>query len=324
MSIEIRNIPKNWSDIKGNETVVGRIQEMVEREKADPKNMMRNLFLIGAQGTGKSSTVNVIRREFKATTGDSFLELNMSDEGTMDVFRTTVKGFCTYTRMVGDYRKILVLEEFDNASAATQQAFRRIMETRVKNVLFILTGNREQKVIAPIRDRCFIGRYKFVKKEAIIERLKEVAAKEDIQYNDEDLLTIAEMSGGTVRSAVGMLGEYQMGSDIASIGSNLTAAASKFVALCVGSSYQKACDYAVDVVQNLDVPERDFLLKVRDIVVDSPDLNAATKRSLVILIADAEYRLVMGCHPKISIDWLVASVQERVQQQKRVEKNGEK
>jgi len=310
MSFEERHRPKTWEEIKGNQVVVSKIKEMVEEEVADPKMKMRPILFVGVQGTGKTTCVSVIRRRFKVAKGD-FKEVNMSKSGTIDYFREIITKFCETTSLNHKYRKILVLEEFDNASKATQQAFRRDIETMSTNVLFLFTANKESAVIPPIRDRCYVARFKRVSSEDIVTRLKELADQETIQYEENDLWQIAEMSDGQVRSAVGMLGSYKMGDPVAMLGSALAKSVDKFLDLCVNGTYAEACKFVVDVVENLDVDERQFLLKLREKIIESK-LKPEVKRQFVILAADTDYRIAIGAHPKISIDWLVASIQSKV------------
>lgn len=134
-----------------------------------------------------------------------FLELNASDARGIDIIRTTVKEFAR-TMIVGPISfKIIVLDEADNMTADAQQALRRLMELYTATCRFILIANYPSKIIEPIQSRTAFFRFTPLKPDDIIARLRWIAEQENVEYDDEALKTVYEVSEGDMRKAINVL-----------------------------------------------------------------------------------------------------------------------
>jgi len=128
--------PKTFSDIKGQEEIVNRVQSFVEQKN------MPHLMFAGPAGTGKTSLSLVIARQmYGEEWRQNFLELNASDERGIDIIRVKVKDFAR-TKAIGDVPfKIIYLDECDALTREAQQALRRTMENYTQTCRFILGCN---------------------------------------------------------------------------------------------------------------------------------------------------------------------------------------
>lgn len=86
-----------------------------------------------------------------------------------------------------------------------QQALRRLMELYTATTRFILIANFPSKIIEPIQSRCAFFRFTPLKKEDVVARLKWIADREGVEYREEGLETIYEISEGDMRRAINIL-----------------------------------------------------------------------------------------------------------------------
>jgi replication factor C small subunit len=128
-----------------------------------------------------------------------------SDERGINVIREKVKEFARSRTPPGIPFKIILLDEADNMTADAQQALRRLMELFTASTRFILIANYPSKIIDPIQSRCAFFRFTPLKKEDVIGRLKYIAEQEGVDYDEEALEAIYEISEGDMRKAINIL-----------------------------------------------------------------------------------------------------------------------
>jgi len=131
--------------------------------------------------------------------------LHNSDERGINVIREKVKEFARSRTPPGVPFKIILLDEADNMTADAQQALRRLMELFTASTRFILIANYPSKIIDPIQSRCAFFRFTPLKKEDVINRLKYIADQEGVDYDEEALEAIYEISEGDMRKAINIL-----------------------------------------------------------------------------------------------------------------------
>jgi len=131
--------------------------------------------------------------------------LHNSDERGINVIREKVKEFARSRTPPGIPFKIVLLDEADNMTADAQQALRRLMELYTVSTRFILIANYPSKIIDPIQSRCAFFRFTPLKKEDVVARLKYIAENEGVEYDDEALEAIYEISEGDMRRAINIL-----------------------------------------------------------------------------------------------------------------------
>ena len=169
------------------------------------KNMPHLGLFSRLPGTGKSSLAKVLMRELNAES----LWINSSLERGIDVLRTRIQQFASQTAL-RDSVKIVVMDEFDGFSKEGQAAFRGFIDTFGSNVRFIFTGNFKENIIEPLLDRLEVydfnnfGPAQIAK--PILSRLEYILAKENVQYEREDLLKVIKSNFPKIRSMIGALG----------------------------------------------------------------------------------------------------------------------
>jgi replication factor C small subunit len=192
--------PRTLDEIVNQKEVVERLKRFVKERN------MPHLLFAGPPGTGKTTAAHALAHDLFGENYRQFmLELNASDERGINVIREKVKEFARSRLPPEIPFKIVLLDEADNMTSDAQQALRRLMELYSGVTRFILIANYPSKIIDPIQSRCAFFRFQPLKKEDVVERLRYIAENEGVEYDDEALEAIYEISEGDMRKAINIL-----------------------------------------------------------------------------------------------------------------------
>ncbi|PFH32307.1 putative replication factor C subunit 4 [Besnoitia besnoiti] len=193
--------PETLDDVVGNDQVMRRLRIIAQ------EGNMPHLMLAGPPGTGKTSSVLCLCKQLLANRWRTCtLELNASDERTIDVIREKVKHFAKEKRDLPPGRhKIVILDEVDSMTEAAQQALRRIMEQYSDTTRFALACNSSASVIEPLQSRCAILRFRKLDDAQLVRRLRQVCAMENVQVTDDGMEAVVFSADGDMRSALNNL-----------------------------------------------------------------------------------------------------------------------
>lgn len=111
---------------------------------------MPNLLFCGIQGTGKTTLARILVQDILKC---DYLYINASDESGVDTIRNKVTGF-SQTKSIDGNIKVVILDEADFLTGASQAALRNLMESYSATTRFILTGNYKHKIIPALQSRC--------------------------------------------------------------------------------------------------------------------------------------------------------------------------
>ena len=180
------------------------------------KNSLTHLLFYGTAGTGKTTCAKAIANFlYGKNKPGNILELNASDERGIDIVKEQIKSFCQTLNSFSNFSvsntnnsknnffKLVILDEADMMTTDAQSALRRIMEKYTNNVRFILICNQIHKIH---QSRCMRFRFRPIKNEECLNRLKEICSKENITYdNDSTLETVIQMGDRDMRKMLNLL-----------------------------------------------------------------------------------------------------------------------
>ena len=132
----------------------------------------------------------------------SIYELDAASNNSVDDIRS-LNEQVRVPPQVGKY-KVYIIDEVHMLTQAAFNAFLKTLEEPPAHAIFILATTEKHKIIPTILSRCQI--YDFTRIEAadIIAHLKNIAEKENINYEYEALRIIAQKSDGCMRDALSL------------------------------------------------------------------------------------------------------------------------
>ena len=300
--------PRTLNEIVNQEEIVARLKKFVEE-----KNMPHLLFA-GPPGTGKTTSAHCLAHDLYGKNYLQYmLELNASDERGIDVIRSKVKEFAR-TRVAGEIPfKIVLLDEADNMTADAQQALRRLMELFTANTRFILIANYPSKIIEPIQSRCAVFRFSPLKKEDVVARLKWIADQEGVEYDEEALVTIYEISEGDMRRAINVLqaasaiGKVTVEAVYKVVGLAHPREVREMLKLALAGNFTEAREKLRTLMINYGLSGLDIIKQIhREIFSGEIKLPEEYKILVADYAGEIQFRLVQGSDDEIQLNAFLA------------------
>jgi DNA polymerase III delta prime subunit len=165
-----------------------------------------NLMLTGGPGIGKTTSAIAMCEEI----GLSYMMINASNENGIDVIRTKIINYASTLSLTGG-RKVIILDEADNLTAANQSALRGTIEEFSNNCSFILTCNFKAKIMDAIHSRMAVIDFNLSKDEKaqmatmFFKRLKNILTQENVEFDSKVLAEIISRYFPDYRRTLGEL-----------------------------------------------------------------------------------------------------------------------
>jgi len=166
-----------------------------------------NILFVGDSGTGKSTIVDIIVKEYYKNDNyhDNVLEINSLKEQGIQYYRTDVKTFCQTRCSIPGKKKIVVLDDIDNINEQSQQVFRNCIDKYNNNVHFISTCSNVQKVIDSLQSRQIIMKLKHLSGEHFLKILTTIKTCEHIIIEEDAEQFIVNVCNGSIRILINYL-----------------------------------------------------------------------------------------------------------------------
>jgi len=172
-----------------------------------------NILLIGDSGSGKSSLINVLVKEYykgNPKYNENVLEINSLKEQGIQYYRSEVKTFCQTRSTIYNKKKIVILDDIDNINEQSQQVFRNCIDKYHNNVHFISSCSNIQKVIDSLQSRKIIIKLKPLSEDQFSKILHKVKSNENLVIDDESEKFILTICNGSIRILLNYLEKFKL------------------------------------------------------------------------------------------------------------------
>lgn len=211
------------------EEIVGQAHVKKALTNAIELNKVAHAYLFtGPRGTGKTSTARILAKSLNCVEGPTIHPCGKCPS-CLDIINSTpidvIEIDAASNRSVNDAQNILEKIQYapvngkykiyiiDEVHMLTTQAFNALLKTLEEppeNVVFILATTEVHKVLDTIKSRCQRFDFKRITTEDIVNHLKYVAKQENINIEDDALLTIAKNAAGGMRDSLALLDQLSV------------------------------------------------------------------------------------------------------------------
>jgi len=304
--------PQELEDVVDQKEVLERIRPLISKPSEMP-----HLLFAGPPGTGKTTVALVLAKKLLGNVWrDYTLGLNASDDRGIKIVRERVKTFAGYVdRSVGIPFRLIILDEADEMTHDAQTALRRIMEESSKYTRFILVCNYSSQIIEPIQSRCAIFRFQKLGKEDVVQSLSKICAEENVDCEEEALNRLYDITEGDLRHSINLLQSAVMNGRITE--ENIKRQAGimgeenikKMVEFALKGKFSEARKILVELLNIYGVSENEILKMIGNFLVRDERVDHGKAAEV---LAECDYRLVMGAHPEIQLTALLSEIESLI------------
>ena len=173
-----------------------------------------NILFIGESGTGKTSLINSIIREYyhpiHIQGNENILYINNLKEQGITYYRVDVKTFCQTPSSISNKKKILVVDDIDLINEQSQQVFRNYIDKYSHNVHFISSCLNTQKVIDSLQSRLTIIKTRNLSENKLINIINRICNLENIVITENVIDFIISISNKSIRIIVNYLEKFKL------------------------------------------------------------------------------------------------------------------
>lgn len=218
MSFYLKYRPQNFKSIMGQEHIITTLENALKH------NSLTHAYLFsGPRGTGKTSLARIIAKSLNCknlTDGIQpcddcdncrailegrlvdMIEIDAASNRGIDEIRD-LKEKIQFAPTQGSC-KVYIIDEVHMLTKEAFNALLKTLEEPPEHAYFILATTEVHKIPETIISRCQQFSFKRITQQVIVDRLKEIAANENIQAEPDALELIARQSAGGLRDAIGL------------------------------------------------------------------------------------------------------------------------
>jgi DNA polymerase III subunit gamma/tau len=217
---DIKYRPLKFSDVLGQDGAVRVLKSRLRQGTA----LDTSYIFSGGHGQGKTTLARILARamlcqnlnkddpdpcnecesckDFLAETSPAYVELDAASKGTIDNVRSIVDDLAFM--VLGGSKRIYLFDEVHRMSRDSQDVLLKPIEE--KRMIGIFCTTEAEKIRGTIRSRCEEHPIRKVAREEILMRMKLILAAENVEHNDDAVLTVIDYCDGHVRDVINKLG----------------------------------------------------------------------------------------------------------------------
>ena len=212
--------PQRFSEVVGQEHVTRTLKNAIEQQR-----IAHGYIFSGHRGIGKTTIARILAMALNCRSGDrpqaepcgvcdSCAEIRAgNDFDVIEIDAATNRGIDEVRRIREEARsqptrdryKIFILDEAHQITDAAFNAILKTLEEPPPWAVFMMATTQPEDIPQTIRSRCQHFSFHAVSFEGIIQQLREIAQKENIDTGEEALAVLAEAGDGSMRDALSIM-----------------------------------------------------------------------------------------------------------------------
>ena len=212
--------PQKFSEVIGQEHVTRTLKNAIEQERT-----AHGYIFSGHRGIGKTTVARILAMALNCRSSDkpatepcgiceSCTEIRAGNSvDVIEIDAATNRGIdeirelreATRYRPARDRFKIYILDEAHQITDAAFNALLKTLEEPPSHVVFMLATTQPEDIPQTIRSRCQHFSFRAVRFEEILNQLKDLSGREQIEADEDALALLAEAGDGSMRDALSIL-----------------------------------------------------------------------------------------------------------------------
>lgn len=321
--------PRKFSDVVGQTHITRTLQNAISQQK-----FSHAYLFSGPRGTGKTSAAKIFAQavncekmpakepcnECQACLGildgsiSDVIEIDAASNTSVDDIRE-IRDKVKYAPSAVPY-KVYIIDEVHMISVNAFNALLKTLEEPPAHVIFILATTEAHKIPLTIISRCQRFDFKPINNHAIVSRMQEIVASENVDVTKEALESIALSAEGGMRDALSILDQaisyaedqVQLKDVLAVTGG----VSQKAITMIVQSMYEQDIEKSLfafdEIIQQGKDPSRfvfDLIYFLRDLLLykGAPNLEDVLDRAIV----DESFKALAA---DVSVPWIQRAMKE--------------
>ena len=198
--------PQNLKDFVNDNDFTSLLNMLIKTESL-------NLLFIGNKGTGKTSLLDAIMREYydiEKLPNDNILYINNLNDQGISYYRNEVKTFCQTPSSINGKKKFVVLDDIEFINDKGQQVFRNCIDKYSCNVNFLASCSNVQKVIESIQSRITIVKIKKLNRLSLKKIIDKIIKCENIDITDQAEEFILSICNNSIRLLINYIEKFKL------------------------------------------------------------------------------------------------------------------
>ena len=234
--------------------------------------------------------------------GATYKYINVSSESGIDTLRSEIATFASM-RTIDGQPKIVIMDEFDGASAQLQSGMRAFIEEFHNSCRFIFTCNFKSKIMKPLQEgRVMEFNFDMINAEVtkemkpkVFERILFILDNENIKYDKKVIAQLVNIYYPNIRKVISLIQKYsQMNGIIDANVFNIETLDDEFFEFILNKEFDKARKYVIEKSLNYD----EIYTKMYKQFI--PLLNDSQKPNAILIVADYMYKQSFVIDPEIN------------------------
>ena len=171
-----------------------------------------NLLIVGDSGSGKTSLVNAIVREYYGASNnpENVMILNSLKDQGIQYYRNDMKIFCQTSSLIPGKKKLIIMDDIDTINEQSQQVFRNCIDKYKHNVSFIASCINVQKVIDNLQSRQIIIKINPIDPQCLHKILHKIRIREQIEIYEDAERFVLGVCNGSVRILINYMEKFKI------------------------------------------------------------------------------------------------------------------